>query len=127
MKGLRAVARIMSTGFEKASEDVQEVVSGALEKVVLRDRHFIEGASSNLMRWIRAVQPAINSLGWGAMAEICLRSDARRDGMKIAWEILNPYGVGEPGASPTDPLQDIIVRAFAVAQGTNGTSHHRSP
>ena len=116
MKGLRIVARIMSTGFKKANEAVQEVVSGALEKVVLRDRHFIEGASSNLMSWIWAVQPAINGLGWGAMAEVRLRSDARRDGMKIAREILNPYGVGEPGASPTDPLQDIIVRAFAAAR-----------
>ena len=116
MTGLRVVTRIMSVGFEKASEAVQKVISGTLEWVVLRDWHFIEGASSNLMRWIRAVQPAIDGLGWGAMAEICLRSDARRDGMQVAWEILNPYGVGKPGTDQTDLLQDIIVRAFAVAR-----------
>ena len=116
MKGLQAVTRIMSTGFEKASRAVQEIVSGTLEKVVLRDRRFIEGASSNLMRWIRAVQPAIDGLGWGVMAELRLRSDARRDGMKVAREILNPYGVGEPGTVQTDLLQDIIVRAFAAAR-----------
>ena len=116
MKGLRAVTRIMSIGFEKASEAVKEVVSGTIEKVVLRDLHFIQGASSNLMRWIWAVQPAIDSLGRGAKAELRLRSDARRDGMKIAREILNPYGIGEPGTDQTDPLQDMIVRAFAAAQ-----------
>ena len=116
MNRLRAVARIMSTGFTKASEAVQEVVSGSLEAVVLRDRHFIEGASSNLIRWIRAVQPAVRSLGRGALAELRLRSDARRDGMKIAREILNPYGVGNPSAGETDPLQDIIVWAFAAAR-----------
>ena len=116
MKGLQAVTRIMSTSFEKASRAIQEIVSGTLEKVVLHDRHFIEGASSNLMRWIRAVQPIINGLGWRVMAELRLRSDAQRDGMKIAREILNPYGMGEPGAVQTDPLQDIIVRAFAAAR-----------
>ena len=116
MKGLRAVTRIMSVGFVKASRAVQEVVNGTLEKVVLRDRHFIEGASSSLMRWIRAVHPAIDGLGRGAMAELRLRSDARRDGMRVAREILNPYGMGEPSAVQSDPLQDIIIRAFTAAR-----------
>ena len=84
MKGLRAVTRIMSVGFKKASEAVQKVISGTLEWVVLRNQHFIEGASSNLMRWIRDVQPTIDGLGWGAMVELSLRSDARRDGMQVA-------------------------------------------
>ena len=106
----------MSVGFVKASRAVQEVVNGTLEKVVSRDCHFIEGASSSLMRWIQAVHPAIDGLGWGAMAELRLRSDTRRDGMRVAREILNPYGMGEPGAVQSDPLQDIIIRAFAAAR-----------
>ena len=116
MKGLRAVAQIMSVRFVKASRAIQEVVNGTLEKVVSRDHHFIEGASSSLIRWIRAVHPAIDGLGRGAMAELRLRSDARRDGMRVAWEILDPYGMGEPGVVKSDPLQDIIIRAFAVAR-----------
>ena len=49
MQGLHAVARIMSTSFEKASVAVQGIVGEALEKVIQRNRRFIEGASSTLM------------------------------------------------------------------------------
>ena len=62
MRGLQGVARIMSTGFEKASSAVQDVVNRSLARVIRHDLHFIEGASSMLMRWVRAVQPAIDSL-----------------------------------------------------------------
>ena len=115
MRGLHGVARIMSTGFEKASLAVQSVVNRSLSGVIRRDLHFIEGASSTLMRWIRAVQPAIDSLDRPADAQLCLRSDARRDGMKIAWEILDPYDMGGVDDPNLDPLHEIIVRAFTAA------------
>ena len=116
MQGLHAVARIMSTGFEKACEAVLDVVNDSLERVIQRDRHFIEGASSTLMKWIRAIQPTIDGLGCPSMAQICLRSDAHRDWMKIAHEILDPYSRGDANALQTDPLQDIIIQAFAAAR-----------
>ena len=116
MQGLHTVARIMSTGFEKACEAVLDVVNDSLENVIQRDRNFIEGASSTLMKWIRAIQPAVDSLGCLGTAQIRLWSDARWDGMKIAWEILDPYSGGDANAPQTDPLQDIIIRAFAAAR-----------
>ena len=116
MQGLHTIARIMSTGFEKACEAILDVVNDSLENVIQRDRNFIEGASSTLMKWIRAVQPTIDGLGCPGMAQIRLRSDARRDRMKIAREILDPYSGGDANASQTDPLQDIIIRAFAAAR-----------
>ena len=117
MQGLHTVARIMSTGFEKACEAILDVINNSLERVIQRDQHFIEGASSTLMKWIRAVQPAIDGLGCPGMAQIRLRSDARQDGMKIVREILDPYSGGDANAPQTDPLQDIIIRAFAAARG----------
>ena len=107
----------MSTGFEKACEAVLDVVNDSLERVIQCNRHFIEGASSTLMKWIRAVQPAVDGLGCPGMAQIRLRSDARWDGMKIVREILDPYSGGDADAPQTDPLQDIIIRAFTVAWG----------
>ena len=68
------------------------------------------------MRWIRAVQPAIDSLDRPAAAQIRLRSDARRDGMIVAREILDPYNVGGVDDPNLDPLHEIIVRAFAAAR-----------
>ena len=50
------------------------------------------------------------------MTQIRLRSDARTARMKIAREVLDPYG-GEGTSEPqTDPFQEIIIRAFAAAQ-----------
>ena len=49
------------------------------------------------------------------MAQLHLQSDACRDGMKIAREFLIPCGGDETNNPQTDPLQDIIVRAFAAA------------
>ena len=116
MRGLQGVARIMSTGFEKASSAVQSVVNRSLSGVIRRDLCFIEGASSMLMRWVRAVQPAIDSLDRLPDTQLRLRSDAHRDGMKIAREILDPYDVEGVDDPNLDPLHEIIVRAFAAAQ-----------
>ena len=116
MRGLHGVARIMSTRFVEASQAVQNVVNMSLSGVIRRDLRFIEGASSTLMRWIWAVQPAIDSLDWPATAQLCLRSDARRDGMIVAREILDPYGVGGVEDPNLDPLHKIIIRAFAAAR-----------
>ena len=115
MQGLHAIARIMSAGFVKVSDAVQAIVSGSLQDIIKRDRNFIEGPSSTLMRWIWAVQPAIDGLGKSGMAQVRLRSDARRDGMKVAQEVLNPYGA-ETDKPQMDPLQDIIIRAFTAAR-----------
>ena len=106
----------MSTGFEKASSAVQSVVNKSLSGVIRRDLHFIEGASSTLMRWIWAVQPAIDSLDRLPETQLRLWSDTRRDGMQIAREILDPYDVGGVDNPNLDPLHEIIVRAFAAAQ-----------
>ena len=122
MRGLRGVARIMSTGFEKASVAVQDVVNRSLLGVIRRDLRFIEGASSTLMRWIRAVQPAIDSLDRPAATQLRLRSDARRNGMEIAREILDPYNVGGVDDPNLDPLHEIIVRAFAAARTPTETA-----
>ena len=116
MRGLRGVARIMSTWFEKASSAVQSVVNRSLSGVIRRDLRFIEGASSMLMRWVRAIQPAIDSLDRPADAQLRLRSDAHQDGMKIAQEVLDPYDVVGADDPNLDPLHEIIVRAFAAAR-----------
>ena len=116
MRGLRGIARIMSSGFVKASLAVQSVVNRSLSGVIRRDLCFIEGVSSTLMRWIRAFQPAIDSLDRPAATQIRLRSDARRDGMIVAQEILDPSGVGGVDDPSLDPLHEIIVRAFAAAR-----------
>ena len=114
MRGLRGVARIMSTEFEKASSAVQDVVNRSLARVIRHDLRFIEGASSTLVRWVQAVQPAIDSLDRLPIVQRRLRGEARRDGMKIAWEILDPYDVVGADDPNLDPLHEIIVRAFAA-------------
>ena len=116
MRGLRGVARIMSDGFEKATADVQAVVNQSLAGVIRRDIRFIEGASSTLMKWVRAVQPAIDSLDRPVDLQGRLRREARRDGMQIAREILSPYDVAGADDPNLDPLHEIIVRSFAAAR-----------
>ena len=116
MRGLRGVARIMSAGFEKATTDVQAVVNESLAGVIRRDVRFIEEASSTLIKWKRAVQPTIDSLDRPPDSQCRLRRDARRDGMKIAREILDPYDVAGADDPNLDPLHEIIVRAFAAAR-----------
>ena len=68
------------------------------------------------MRWIRAVQPTIDSLDRPADAKLRLHSDARRDGMKVAREILDPYDVVGADDPNLDPLHEIIVRAFSATR-----------
>ena len=116
MRGLRGVARIMSDGFEKATADVQAVVNQSLARVIRQEISFIEGASSTLMKWVRAVQPAIDSLDRPVSVQDRLRGEARRDGMLIAREMLSPYDVTGADDPNLDPLHDIIVRAFAAAR-----------
>ena len=116
MRGLRGVARIMSDGFEKATADVQAVVNQSLAGVIRHDIHFIEGASSTLMKWVRAVQPAIDSLDRPHDVQGRLRREARRDGMQIAREVLSPYDVAGADDPNLDPLHEIIVRSFAAAR-----------
>ena len=116
MRGLRGVARIMSDGFEKATADVQAVVNQSLAGVIRRDIRFIEGASSTLMKWVRAVQPAIDSLDRPVDLQGRLRREAHRDGMQIAREILSPYDVAGADDPNLDPLHEIIVRSFAAAR-----------
>ena len=116
MRGLRGVARIMSDGFEKATADVQAVVNQSLAGVIRHDIHFIEGASSTLMKWVRAVQPAIDSLDRPVEVQGRLRREAHRDGMQIAREVLSPYDVAGADDPNLDPLHEIIVRLFAAAR-----------
>ena len=116
MRGLRGVARIMSDGFEKATADVQAVVNQSLAGVIRHDIHFIEGASSTLMKWVRAVQPAIDSLDRPHDVQGRLRREAHRDGMQIAREVLSPYDVAGADDPNLDPLHEIIVRSFAAAR-----------
>ena len=78
MRGLQGVARIMSDGFEKATADVQTVVNESLAGVIRSDIRFIEGASSTLVKWVRAVQPAIDSLDRPVDMQGRLRREARR-------------------------------------------------
>ena len=106
----------MSAGFEKATSEVQAVVNESLARVIRSDVRFIEGASSTLIKWVQAVQPAIDSLDWPPDAQHRLRRDAHRDGMKIAREILDPYDVAGADDPNLDPLHEIIVRAFAAAR-----------
>ena len=116
MRGLRGVARIMSDGFEKATADVQAVVNQSLAGVIRHDIRFIEGASSTLMKWVRAVQPAIDSLDRPVDVQGRLQREARRDGMQIAREVLSPYDVAGADNPNLDPLHEIIVRSFAAAR-----------
>ena len=116
MRGLRGVARIMSVGFEAATADVQAVVNRSLAGVIRQEIHFIEGASSTLMKWVRAVQPAIDSMDRPVNQQGRLRGEARRDGMLIAREMLSPYDVTGADDRNLDPLHEIIVRSFAAAR-----------
>ena len=116
MRGLRGVARIMSVGFEEATADVQAVVNRSLAGVIRQEVHFIEGASSTLMKWVRAVQPAIDSMDRPVNQQGRLRGEARRDGMLIAREMLSPYDVTGADDRNLDPLHEIIVRSFAAAR-----------
>ena len=106
----------MSKGFEKATTDVQTVVNQSLAGVIRSDIRFIEGASSTLMKWVRAVQPAIDSLDWPDDLQGRLRREACRDGRQIAREILSPYDVAGADDPNLDPLHEIIVRSFAAAR-----------
>ena len=116
MRGLRGVTQIMSDGFEKAAADMQAVVNQSLAGVIRHDLHFIEGASSTLMKWVWAVQPAIDSLDRPEEVQGRLRREARRDGMQIAREVLSPYDVSGAHDPNLDPLHEIIVRSFAAAR-----------
>ena len=115
IEGLNAVAKVMSTGFEEACVAVQETVNQALETATAHDRQFIKEASTSLIQWVRAVQPAMDCIGRPLHEHTQLLDSARQAGMRITRKILG-FFTGEDDGEQTNPLSDIMVRAFAAAR-----------
>ena len=61
LTGLQQLVMVITQGYQNASEDIRELVSGSLARATERDRVFIQRASTALGEWTRAYQAAVGS------------------------------------------------------------------
>ena len=115
MQGLHAATWTLSARYKKACIEVQGIVKQSLEGITAKDHDFIAGASSALHQWVKAVQPKIDCLGKSMAKQSHQLKDARKAGMEITKDILS-LCPKEDNMAMADPLNDVMVQAFTVAQ-----------
>ena len=115
MRGLHKASHTLSEGYQWACLEVQGLVNQSLSLSTEKDCRFVEEASTALRRWVKAVQLEIDCLGKSVAEQSCLLEDAWKAGIEITKEILALYPP-EGKKEPTDPLHDLMIRAFNAAQ-----------
>ena len=88
LTGLQQLVMVMAQGYQSASEDIRELVSGSLARATERDRAFIQRASTALGEWTQAYQSAMGSQAnlpvfdllrrWDQV-RVCRKSASRQD------------------------------------------------
>ena len=113
LTGLQQLVMVMAQGYQSASEDIRELVSGSLARATERDRVFIQWASTALGEWTRAYQAAVGSQTNLPVFDLLQRWDrVRAAGNRLADEILSLTATETEENSSAEILHALIPACF---------------
>ena len=117
LKALHKTAKIMCTGYEKATGDVQGIVQTAVQEVTLPNKTFIQATTGHLSEWGRALHNMLNSEGASAEERERANREARLAGLRCVKSILADGEVlSEAEEQDTDQrLHDAVQAALRAA------------
>ena len=82
LKALHKTARIMCTGYERATGDVQGIVQRAVQQVTQPNKTFIRVTNAHLSQWGQALHDMLNSEGASTEEREKATREARLAGLK---------------------------------------------
>ena len=88
LKALHKTARIMCTGYEKATSDVQGIVQRVVQEVIRPNKTFIRSTAAHLSQWGQAIHDMLNSEGASAEEWDRANREARLAGLKCVRALL---------------------------------------
>ena len=117
LKAMHKTARIMSTGYERATGDVQGIVRRAVQEVTQPNKTFIRATTAHLSLWEQALHDMLNSEGASAEERDKANREARLDGLKCIRSLLAEGEVfNEAEEQNTDEkLHDTVQAALRAA------------
>ena len=117
LKALHKTAKIMCTGYEKASGDVQPIVQAAVQEAVRPNNTYIQAATSHLSEWGQALHDMLNSDGASAKERERTNRAARLAGLKCVRSLLaDGQAINEAEEQDTEQrLCDTIQATLKVA------------
>ena len=117
LKALHKTAKIMCTGYEEASGDVQPIIQAAVQEAVWANKTYIQAATGHLSEWGQALHDMLNSDGASAEERERTNRAARLAGLKCVRPLLAD-GQAFNEAEEQDmeqKLRDTIQAALKVA------------
>ena len=88
LKALCKTARIMCTGYDRATGDVQGIVQRAVQEVTQPNKTFIWATTAHLSQWGQALHNMLNSEGASAEEREKANWEARLAGLKCVQSLL---------------------------------------
>ena len=88
LKALHKTAKIMCTGYERATGDVQGIVQRAVQEATQPNRTFIRLTTAHLCQWGQAIHSMLNSEGASAEERDRANREARLAGLKCVRSLL---------------------------------------
>ena len=88
LKALHKTARIMCTGYERATGDVQGIVQRAVQQVTQPNKTFIRATNAHLSQWGQALHNMLDSEGASAEEREKANREARLAGLRCVRSLL---------------------------------------
>ena len=89
LKALHKTAKIMCTGYERATGDVQGIVQRTVQEVTQPNRTFIQSTTAHLCQWGQAIHNMLNSEGATTKERDKANREARLAGLKCVRSLLS--------------------------------------
>ena len=117
LKALHKTARIMCTGYERVTSDVQDIVQRAVQEVIWPNKTFIRSTAAHLSQWGQAIHNMLNSEGASTEERDRANREAWLAGLKCVRALLAEGEVfNEAEEQNTDEkLHDTIQSALRAA------------
>ena len=88
LKALHKTARIMCTGYERATGDVQGIIQRAVQHVTQPNKTFIQATNAHLSQWGQALHNMLDSEGASAEEREKANREARMAGLRCVRSLL---------------------------------------
>ena len=117
LKALHKTARIMCTGYEKETGDVQGIVQRAVQEVTQPNKTFIRSTTAHLCQWGQAIHNMLNSKGASAEERDKANREARLAGLKCVRSLLAEGEVFNKAEEQNidEKLHDTVQAALRAA------------
>ena len=117
LKALHKTARIMCTGYERVTGDVQGIVQRAVQEVTQPNKTFIRVTTAHLSQWGQALHNMLNSEGASAEEWEKANREARLAGLKCVRSLLAEGEVFNKAEEQNtdEKLHDTIQAALRAA------------